>query len=129
MMRKNYAFVSNFAPKVQSYIRAQPGRMRARTFSLGVFVKAVVKAFVIVAGLGLAQVAAADVQTLQGEGQNDVAACTAAKYSGQEMLRRINSQTIEAKYDVQSYGQCQCEPPLPSGKRWCSIDMYYSKTN
>jgi len=91
-------------------------------------VQGVVKALVIAVGLGLAGAAGAEVQTLQGEGQNDVAACAAAKYSGLEMVRRINSQTVQDKYGVSSYGQCQCEPPLPSGKRWCSVDMVYQKT-
>jgi hypothetical protein len=88
-----------------------------------------IKAGVVALGLMAAGAASAEITTLQGEGSNDVAACTAAKQSGQEMLRRINAQTIQDKYEVDSYSQCACEPPLPSGARWCSVDMYYSKRN
>jgi hypothetical protein len=71
----------------------------------------------------------ADVTTHQGEGANDTAACTAAKHSGQEMIRNMNMKSIRARYEVTGYGQCSCEPPFSSGKRWCSIDMYSRQTN
>jgi hypothetical protein len=71
--------------------------------------------------------ASADVSTMQGSGSNDTAACTAAKQSGQSMISNMNMKSIQARYEISGYGDCQCEPPLSSGTRWCAVDMYYRR--
>lgn len=67
----------------------------------------------------------ADVSTVQGQGSNDTAACTAAKQSGQQMIGSMNMKSIQARYEISSFSECSCEPPLSSGTRWCAVDMYY----
>ncbi len=64
----------------------------------------------------------------QGTGRSDAEAIAMAKRGAQNMVNRINSQTIRAFHSITGYGDPSCEPPRYGEVRTCYVDVYINES-
>lgn len=62
-------------------------------------------------------------ETHQGTGRSDAEAIANAKRGAQNMVNRINAQTIQAYHTITGYGSESCEPPSVGQVRTCYVDV------
>lgn len=62
--------------------------------------------------------------TSQGTANSDAEAIAIAKRSAQDMVARINSQTIASYDSITGYGTPDCEPRDYGRVRTCYVDVY-----
>jgi hypothetical protein len=87
-----------------------------------------VKIFAGLLALSVSVSAAAQdrVFTSQGTAKSDAEAVAIAKRSAQDMVARINSQTIASYDNITGYGSAECEPREYLRVRTCYVDVYIS---